>query len=129
MNLVVESNQKEFELRKKFFDWVDKNPTRPVWAWILENFEPKVSRVELPVILQNAGQGRTIKILQDCLHEKNLDLDAMGFIWCDGGCEGGVYRYNNKELTEEILQRAEKNVKRMRTWFENNKDKKSILSK
>ena len=84
--------------------------------------------VQVGVMLQNAGHGRTIKILQDSLHEKNLALDAMGFVWCDGGCEGGIYRYNNKELTEEILKKAEQNVKRMRTWFENNRYKKGILS-
>lgn len=78
----------------------------------------------------NTKQGETIKRLQDNLHEKNIALDAMGFVWCDGGCEGGIYRYNDKELTEELLIKAENNVKRMRTWFNNYQySKQSVLSK
>lgn len=55
MNIIVESNQEEFEIRKKFFAWLDNNKTRSVWAWIIENFEPKQVKVEPEVILPKAN--------------------------------------------------------------------------
>lgn len=52
-------------------------------------------------------------------HERNIELDALHFVWCDGGCKGGVHRYNHGELTEDIVIAAERNAKRLRTWFVN----------
>jgi hypothetical protein len=69
--------------------------------------------------------GQTIKELNEKLHKKNLELDALYHIWCDGGCGGGVRRYPETreelpELTYELMEEAEAQVKRMRRWVTNN---------
>jgi len=63
--------------------------------------------------------------LQQKLHEKNRNLDAMGWVWCSGGCEGGSGRFlPSNKLTLEMVEVAERNTKRMRSWIENEKFKK-----
>jgi hypothetical protein len=67
-------------------------------------------------------RGKTIKYLQDQLHRKNIQLDAMDWVWCSGGCEGGIHRYNDlPDLTEEMVLIAEENTKRLRRWYETRK--------
>ena len=55
---------------------------------------------------------------QHCLHEKNLKLDALHYVWCSGGCNGGVHRWSENTITEEIVLEAERNTKRLREWYE-----------
>lgn len=55
--------------------------------------------------------------------ETNVQLDALGFIWCDGNCRG-AYRFSDKELTEEIVSEAERNTQRMRSHYEHTKHRK-----
>lgn len=31
--------------------------------------------------------------LQEVLHAKNLQLDALHYVWCSGGCDGGMHRW------------------------------------
>ena len=57
--------------------------------------------------------------LNGVLHRKNVALDAMNWVWCDGGCHGGVNRYTPGELTEEMVIAAERNTKRLRAWYNN----------
>jgi hypothetical protein len=54
---------------------------------------------------------------------RNRELDALHYVWCSGGCEGGTHRYGGApdDVTEEIVQLAERNTKRLRTWFESYK--------
>jgi hypothetical protein len=67
---------------------------------------------------------------------RDMQLDALLMVWCSGGCGGGVLRWapsvttglarwwhRRPEVTEEIVAFAELNTKRLRTWFENNKNK------
>lgn len=62
--------------------------------------------------------------LQNILAHKNKQLDALGHVWCSGGCEGGAARYENPDtITEETVQLVEKNTLRLRTWWENRKAK------
>ncbi len=62
--------------------------------------------------------------LNECLRIKNLQLDALYFVWCSGGCEKGVARYASEQvLTEEIVLSAERNTKRLRTYWENHKSR------
>jgi hypothetical protein len=35
---------------------------------------------------------------------RNKELDALHYVWCDGGCSSGTHRYDNENLTEEIEQ-------------------------
>jgi len=67
---------------------------------------------------KNRHQARQITLLQEGNVARNLDLDAMHFVWCDGGCPGGVHRFTpGLILTEEMVERAERNAKRLRAWY------------
>jgi hypothetical protein len=63
--------------------------------------------------------------------QKNKELDALHYVWCDGGCDGGVHRYENMNkvpLTKEVVRLAEANIFRLTTWFINHEFKKKNLS-
>lgn len=64
---------------------------------------------------------RQISIMQESLRSKNLELDSMHYVWCDGGCGGGVHRWTEGRIDKELVERAERNAHRLRTWFENNR--------
>lgn len=66
---------------------------------------------------RNRNQARTITNLQETLVQKNIDLDALHFVWCSGGCPSGIHRSSDVRLTEEMIQRAERNTKRLRGWY------------
>lgn len=63
-------------------------------------------------------QRRELANLYDVLHRKNLELDALHMVWCDGGCVNGVHRWTDEPITEEIVALAERNTKRLRHWFD-----------
>lgn len=64
-----------------------------------------------------SDQARQLHIKDDALHEKNLLLDAMHMVWCDGACYRGVHRYEDRPVTEELVALAERNTARLRKWF------------
>ncbi|MFA5071073.1 MAG: hypothetical protein WC511_01730 [Candidatus Pacearchaeota archaeon] len=66
----------------------------------------------------------TITEMQSVLERKNKELDALHFVWCSGGCKGGVHRYHKEEVTEELVTLAEKNVRMLRLWWENKQHRK-----
>jgi len=71
--------------------------------------------------------GRTIKYLEDKACQTNIELDAMLYVWCSGGCTYGVSRFSDvtgADLTEEIVQTAERNTKRLRQWIDNREYRK-----
>lgn len=74
-------------------------------------------------IQQLEGKLRTLKrqvtYLQQALHDRNLQLDAMHYVWCDGGCKAGTHRFTPGPITEEVVAEAERNSRRLRTWFNN----------
>jgi len=55
------------------------------------------------------------------LHTKNKELDAMHYVWCDGGCKYGTHRWTEQNITEEIVKMAERNTLRLKRWYGNNK--------
>jgi hypothetical protein len=55
------------------------------------------------------------------LARKNRELDALHYVWCSGGCDGGVNRFMPGQLTEDVVIAAERNTVRLRGWFENHK--------
>lgn len=65
------------------------------------------------------NQRRHIAELNDTLREKNLALDALHYVWCRGGCPGGVHRYSAAPLTEQHVLLAERNTLRLRRWWNN----------
>ena len=74
------------------------------------------------------AQARELKHLKEVLQRKNRELDAMYFVWCDGGCKGGVNRWNSHEVTEGVVSIAEQNTKRLRRWFETVQYRKRLAS-
>ncbi|HYX21800.1 MAG TPA: hypothetical protein VFA98_13220 [Thermoanaerobaculia bacterium] len=68
-----------------------------------------------------------VTMAKDNNETRNRELDALHYVWCDGGCEGGVHRYEGSPdaVTEEIVQLAERSTSRLRRWFENRKAKKA----
>lgn len=67
-------------------------------------------------------QQHELQNLRESAKQKNLELDALHYVWCNGGCKGGVHRYKEMEgkpLTKEIVEAAEWSVKRMRIYYEN----------
>lgn len=68
------------------------------------------------------NQERELRKLKDSLGRKNLELDALHYVWCDGGCSGGVHRYKemeDKPLTKEIVDYARYNTERLRIYYSN----------
>lgn len=57
--------------------------------------------------------------------ERNRALDALHYVWCDGGCKGGVHRYcgSPDDITEEVVQTVERQAKRLRAWLTNRRAK------
>lgn len=67
---------------------------------------------------KNRRQAYHIASMQEALRLRNVDLDAMHFVWCDGGCASGVHRFTpDVILTEEMVERAERNAERLRRWY------------
>jgi hypothetical protein len=87
----------------------------------------------------NTNDADTIRNLRACItgmqeqaRLRNVQLDAMGWVWCTGGCKGGMYRYSENEgitLTAEMVEEAERNVKRMRTSYANQQYKASFAKR
>lgn len=66
-----------------------------------------------------ARQKRELAQKDRTLAARSRQLDAMAWVWCDGGCPGGVLRHTTGDLTEEIVAEAERNAARLRRWFDN----------
>lgn len=67
---------------------------------------------------------KQLQLKDEALHRKNLELDALHFVWCSGGCDGGVHRWVDERLTEETVIEAERNTKRLREYWESLKLKR-----
>jgi hypothetical protein len=63
-------------------------------------------------------QAHELTNFNEALRRKNLELDALHMVWCDGGCPHGVHRYTDELVTEEIILVAERNTKRLRRWYD-----------
>jgi len=86
-----------------------------------EDWEARVEVERLRSKIKNLKREITNK--NDSLHHKNLALDAMHYVWCDGGCAGGVHRYEEtweaegKYPTREVVDEAVRNTTRLVRWF------------
>lgn len=60
---------------------------------------------------------RIIREMQVVAERKNRELDALHLVWCDGACPGGVHRWSDLIVTEELVAAAERNTKRLRHWY------------
>jgi hypothetical protein len=58
-----------------------------------------------------------VAYLQDRNRERNIELDALHYVWCDGTCEAGVHRWTDTPLTKELVEAAVSNTNRLiRKW-------------
>ena len=71
---------------------------------------------------------RQLRIMQESLERKNRELDALHYVWCDGGCKTGVHRWTANTVTEDVVVLSERNTARLRLWFESMKRKSSNAS-
>ena len=60
-----------------------------------------------------------IRRMQLCLERKNRALDALHWVWCDGGCDTGTHRWTPQTVTEDVVVEAEQHAQRLRTWWSN----------
>ncbi len=54
--------------------------------------------------------------------KRNLQLDMLNFVWCNGGCDAGLRRWSEKHTEDELLEltiEAELYVKRLKTYVNN----------
>jgi hypothetical protein len=61
---------------------------------------------------------RELYLKNETLHERNLALDALHYVWCDGNCPGGVHRYSDEAFTEDIVLQAEYQALRLRHKYD-----------
>jgi hypothetical protein len=76
---------------------------------------------ELEQLREKVRQQRAeIAHLSGVLREKNLLLDALHVVWCNGGCPRGVHRFQDKDVlvTEQLVSAAERNTARLRQWYD-----------
>lgn len=60
---------------------------------------------------------RNVREQQLVLERKNREMDALHYVWCDGGCPRGVHRWNDALITRELVEAAERNTRRLRRWY------------
>lgn len=58
-----------------------------------------------------------IRQQQLVLERKNREMDALHYVWCDGGCPRGVHRWDDALITRELVEAAERNTRRLRRWY------------
>ena len=90
---------------------------------------------EQQLLEQNRALEARIRLLRkeltnarDNNHRRNLELDALHYVWCDGGCPSGVHRYDGegaKALSEDLVKAGEDSIGRLRTWWENHKSRQA----
>lgn len=67
---------------------------------------------------QNRRLKRELTIAYANNRQRNLELDALHYVWCDGGCEGGIHRFGeHPPLTKEIVEAAIYTTNRLARTF------------
>lgn len=74
---------------------------------------------EQRTVVQNLK--RDIRNQQQNNERRNLQLDALGLVWCSGGCDSGAHRWDDSRVTEVMVAEAERNTARLRQWFNSRK--------
>jgi hypothetical protein len=91
-----------------------------------DDIEPKTLALVESLRETLARQDEQIKKLKEELteacernHERNVQLDALHFVWCDGGCLSGAHRFDHapEKVTAEVVKEARKNTDRLERWW------------
>ena len=77
----------------------------------------KKTREELEAEIKNLKAELTCAYQNN--HQRNLELDALHYVWCNGGCEGGTHFWSENKITEDIVLAADRNTQRMISWYIN----------
>jgi hypothetical protein len=130
--VAIKINENNIELTGVF---LDEGKIPPIWSKrpYYEIFDAPIDEVVRHKIIDIPDAEAEVIYLRDrvrtlrdeihrkdeVLHRKNIELDAMHWVWCDGGCETGTHRFTEDDLTEEVVKAAESNTARLRRWFNN----------
>lgn len=68
--------------------------------------------------------GQVVQDMQQVLAEKSRVTDRLLNVWCSGGCDHGVGRYSDEELTLEDVEWAERYAVRLRSHYNSRQFKK-----
>lgn len=61
---------------------------------------------------------REVTHMRKAAEERNHQLDALGIVWCSGGCPGGMLRYHpDREVTAQMVADLWRNAKRAASWY------------
>jgi hypothetical protein len=61
---------------------------------------------------------RQLTYQRDNNERRNRQLDALGIVWCDGGCPGGMHRYTpDREVTAQMVADLMVNARRAEAWY------------
>ena len=112
--------------------WHDASGTGPYWRTHARDIAEMLNARDRATALRHAeelarvrrevdGLKRQLTFQRENNHERNVELDSLHYVWCNGGCKGGVHRFTPGEVTEEVVQAAERNTARLRQWWENKK--------
>jgi hypothetical protein len=66
---------------------------------------------------ENAKLRSELSIAYSNNAERNRLLDALGMVWCSGGCKHGMARYDGRAITAEAVAALITNAARARAWF------------
>jgi hypothetical protein len=77
----------------------------------------------------------TITYAKDRNEERNRQLDALGMVWCDGGCQNGMARYGDLcfapsgegKVTAEHIAALIHNAGRAWSWYVNREYKRALF--
>ena len=88
----------------------------------IDQLRSKVSSLETlnrKLILHNQTLQRELGIAYGNNNQRNVELSALHYVFCSGGCDKGVHRYGSEgpeQITPEVLEAAVRNTVRLVEW-------------
>lgn len=66
---------------------------------------------------QNEILRRELGYQRENNEKRNRQLDLLNMVWCDGGCDGGMGRYDDRVITADDVAMLIINAERARHWY------------
>lgn len=79
--------------------------------------------VSVPLTDADALREHVVRLKRSLGHQRdnnakrNRQLDLLGMVWCDGGCENGMARYDDREVSAADVALLVVNAERARRWY------------